>query len=1065
MTSRAPLRPCARRQLALRVALLALALQAEGALAQSNVMRPASPTTPLLEQVVSPGPTVVDLELHLPPGADPSGLPELIGIRRGQSLSRRAVRRSIERLYATGRFADVVVRREDVEGGVKVVFELTPRRVVTLVDVGGNRVLTDEEALAVARLSVGAEYYPERIDAAVAALTAAYQRRGYQEARIAADLTETPDGVEVLFFTEEGEPTRVSSLSVAGEPGLPLPRILEETGLSLGGVLNVQALEEGLDRLRALYRAERFYRARVGEPRIASGPGGAHVSLPVSAGPRFTFHFHGNRSIPDAILLAALGYDGDEALDGPLVQRLARRAESFYRLRGFHDVRISGRQLESPGGTLAIVAFDVEEARPLFVRAIAFEGNHRVSSEELRELLTGTIRSLQSPPDTRVRLLDDPVEAEGRSARRASTQSPEPETIFLEEGYRRAAEAMSALYRERGFLQARVELERMEIHEPHRSAEVTFRVHEGPQAMIREITYRGAPPGFDLRAAVTGVALRAGEPLRNPAVEAARLQLVRALGRAGYLFAQVDAESAVAPNGVDGRVVLQVESGPRVQVGQVIVQGTSRTEEALVRANVSFKEGQILDPEALFETQRNLVLLGIFRQVGVRLLQPEQPEAVKDVVVELKERPRFESEFRGGYFLVEGPRLQTDAVFPNLFGEGINFAARGRINYVGLSAQALAPQTTSKLVEPESLSGLQGIGGRGNLSLFWPRIYALSPFEIGARIDGVFERVHRPYYRFTRFAGIAGADWAATDWLSLSLQYELEHDRVQALPGVQDLLPSFAHDDQQRLRFPEGEFSLHGLRGGLTVDLRDDPVAPSRGILLSGGVELSHDLGAFQRVGGSFRETDCRTGIRQGAGGEPVCDVTIYTLKLSGALTGYLPVGGRRVLALSVRGGQILPLDSESKTIPPKRFFLGGGGSMRGFREDGLVPQDRRERLARERASCEALINKAGCTPAARLLMQGRELPSEGGELFALGKVELRFPAFSTFEVGLFAELGNLWLSQGSFDPFQLRYVLGAGLRYPTPIGPIALDFGFNLAPDRLLNEAPWVPHFSIGLF
>jgi len=37
--------------------------------------------------------------------------------------------------------------------------------------------------------------------------------------------------------------------------------------------------------------------------------------------------------------------------------------------------------------------------------------------------------------------------------------------------------------------------------------------------------------------------------------------------------------------------------------------------------------------------------------------------------------------------------------------------------------------------------------------------------------------------------------------------------------------------------------------------------------------------------------------------------------------------------------------------------------------------------------------------------------------------------------------------------------------RLSTPVGPIALDWGFNLARRRALNERSSALHFSIGLF
>ena len=51
----------------------------------------------------------------------------------------------------------------------------------------------------------------------------------------------------------------------------------------------------------------------------------------------------------------------------------------------------------------------------------------------------------------------------------------------------------------------------------------------------------------------------------------------------------------------------------------------------------------------------------------------------------------------------------------------------------------------------------------------------------------------------------------------------------------------------------------------------------------------------------------------------------------------------------------------------------------------------------------------------------------------------------------------------------DLRYAVGAGLRYQTPVGPIRFDFGYQLNPipacsiDGEPQTRRWRMHFSIG--
>jgi len=58
-----------------------------------------------------------------------------------------------------------------------------------------------------------------------------------------------------------------------------------------------------------------------------------------------------------------------------------------------------------------------------------------------------------------------------------------------------------------------------------------------------------------------------------------------------------------------------------------------------------------------------------------------------------------------------------------------------------------------------------------------------------------------------------------------------------------------------------------------------------------------------------------------------------------------------------------------------------------------------------------------------------------------------------------------LWLDAHAADVTKLRADVGVGLRFVTPIGPAALDVGFNVTPDYGLNERIVAPHFTVGLF
>ena len=1003
------------------------------------------------------GPLVESVELLLPGAVDSAGLAELLAVRKGQVLSARAVRRSVERLWASGRFSDIVVRSVGVPGGVRVVFELTPMELILRLSVEGNVVLGDEALLEVLRTSgiaEGRRLDEEQLRLAEAGLLRAYGRQGYNEARVQVTPESVPGGVSLVFTLYEGKPTRVAAVSVTGSPGLPLSQLLGTLGLKVGGVLDRGGLDTGLVRLRGLLRERGYWRAQVGLPTLSVEGEAATVVVPISAGPRFTVHFHGNHRFRDSLLRRMVTYDASEPLDSATLGRLARQLESFYRYRGFHGVHVEPREVHRPDGEEAVLAFDIEEGHPLRVRRVNFRGNTVLSSQTLRDMLTERLRANEPQPSLPPLLLEEPSGLTGRTRR--SSGPPEwvhdAATVFVEEAYRDAAESMTEAYRERGYLEARVRFTRVELG--RRTAVAWFDVHEGEQMRVAEVRLEGGPSGFEGQSLVS---VKPGEPMNHEAVERGRQALATELGRKGYLFARVDAVPTPAGKGVN--VLYRLEPGPPVRVGRILVRGAARTNEEVVRATMRLKEDEVLDPDKMFESQRRLALLNIFRQVTVRLDKADVPEASKDVVVEVRERPRWEGEVAGGYFLSEGPRLVLDAARPNVDGRGFNLSARLKLNYAGWSAQevekSVALGKECDLLpspRPASCAGsgpsewLSDFGGRLVLSAAQPRLYNLLPLEVGARLDFIAERVHRPSYLSSRVAGVAGLDWSATRWLNFGVQYELEANKLQA--GDRTLTtPSRA--DQERLRFPFGDFVLHSVRSSASVDLRDDPANPHKGLLVATTAEWMKDL--------SSRQTT--------SSGDPIEALPINGLKLSGNVSVYAPLAQRAVLALSVRAGTIVPLEDNTRVIGSKRFFLGGSTNLRGFREDGILAEDRRTELRRQLADCRSLIHPTGCSSDLLAIMAGQVPTSEGGEMFTLAKSELRIPMGASFDVGLFLEAGNLWLDRTNFQLKSLRYSTGVGGRYVTPVGPLSLDVGVNLDPDETLNEPAWQLHFSIGAF
>lgn len=1000
-----------------------------------------------------PRPVVERVIVRAPPGEDLAALQSLVAVKAGEPVSARAVRRTVQLLFQLGRFSNVVVREvaapPAVPGGpprATIVVECTAKRLVrsVVLRLAPPAALAPGELRKAAGLAEGDELFPGRLGQAEEAVRELAARRGYRAAKVEAAATGEP-AADVEIRVDEGPPTRVASVALGPEPGLPYEDLLAGMRTRRGAVLDIDALDADMRDLRARLRKAEYYRARIGSPAVAYQDAEAAVSVPVEAGPRISFRFVGNTWFTDAELRTRLGYDPELPLDAPAVEAAARRLEDFLQERGFTLARVSSEEVARAGQRF--VVFHLDEGRRYRVRSLRFEGQSFREEEWLRSrFLEGlAAQALPDPPGPRARL-DALATAAGTSPPRG-TLAPAPAapgevyddaSWVGKDGRPGAAPRLTEQYREDGFLSAAVEVARIAVDTGSGLIDVDVRVREGVRTLVESISFEGNSQ-IALRDLARQAKLAPGDPLSLARAEETRLALLDLYVRRGFLYARIEGTEGFSADRTSAALRYRVEEGPQVRVGKVLVSGNHKTREAFVREAVDLAPGDVYTPEAASRSQAELLRLGVFRSVGLRLSDQDVAEAQKDLTVEVVEVGWQNLVLGFGLSLADGPRAFVEYGLPNLFGRAVGLAARLKLNY---PLEDFRPELKTRPVNYRA----EGIAGLG---LTYPRVFGLS--FTSARLDLIAEHRIPITYELARAAVSAGLDLSRFGPLGVSLNADVEVDNLSSGLSAGSVF-DVTRAEEARLLYPLGITTLFSLRPVVTLDHRDNAAHPRRGWLASAVVEYVHSLGN--------PEGHILLGLLPGSA------THVNMVKVSGGIAGYFPFASRSVLALALRGGQVFPIDSASQTIGPKRFYLGGAATMRGYGEDEMIPQDRREFAAEETQRCATSVSGLGCSAQlARRVNGGYMLPSEGGQAYALVKAEVRVPIAESLELGFFSDIGNLWLDPRQMSMADLRLNVGFGLRVITPVGPAALDLGFNTSADSRLNESVLVPHFSIGFF
>ena len=189
----------------------------------------------------------------------------------------------------------------------------------------------------------------------------------------------------------------------------------------------------------------------------------------------------------------------------------------------------------------------------------------------------------------------------------------------------------------------------------------------------------------------------------------------------------------------------------------------------------------------------------------------------------------------------------------------------------------------------------------------------------------------------------------------------------------------------------------------LTYDKRDRPYDPRRGFLAQASVSTAANALGSQ----------------------------VEFLRATGRLGFYLPVK-EHTLRLSARAG-IISGFGNTKNVPiDLRFYNGGAYSVRSFQQRELGPHD------------------GGGYPV-------------GGEFYTIFNVEydIPLPWVDGLSFVPFFDAGNLLTDADNAGLIDMRYAIGAGLRYRTPIGPLRVEYGWN--PDRNPGDPEGAVHVGFG--
>lgn len=647
---------------------------------------------------------------------------------------------------------------------------------------------------------------------------------------------------------------RIASVSFTGASGMPEPKMRRHLRVTEGKPFDFFRWQQDRDRLEAALRKGGHFEARVSAGRSGSqGVTAAAVELTygVDRGPRTIVDISG---IPhDGKLQGQLERLWSQAVFDRFLLDEARNAVRAALIRDGYlraAVTTSIDRREGTGEKHLVVS--IQPGPRSTSRRLLFSGQQHVDAARLDEL--------------------------ARDQNQSTSPWVDPAPLVR---------AVTSMYRNEGFLDAGVIVGPPAFDGD--AATLPVEITEGPQFRVEAVAFVGARlrPSAALEKAFP---LQRGAVLTRAAADSAVRSLASSYSADGFNAVRVTLTSQATRASGLVALTVTVDEGRRQVLRDIAIEGTRRTNPALVSRELHLDVGQPVDLSVWAQARKRLYDTSVFRQVDIQAVpidelpagslppaeQPVRARVTLDEWPPLRVRYGFEldDERKPASETALRPGVAADATYRNVFGRAAS---------IGLALRWAKDFEAARgfFSKPSFL----GFPLTSNLFL------ARSREHLGVSTD-------RPYVTDTS-EFTAEQRFKAGRRLQVAYSYNFQRNHTFD-----------AHIDPDDALAFDIAINIARLTATAFVDTRDDVVDATRGLLLSSTFEYgSGALGSDLRFAKYFFQQNY-----------------------------YRSLGRGLVFATSGRLG--LGAGYGQELIRSERFRAGGGNSVRGFKEDTLGPVD-----------------------------------------------------------------------------------------------------------------------------
>lgn len=321
----------------------------------------------------------------------------IIDSQVGDIINPDNISKDLIKIYEMGYFDNVIVKKETLDTGVKVIFEIIEKSTVRKVKFKKNTVYEDEELADIVDTRTGGILNIHKLNSDVDRIRLMYTTKNYHNCAITYDIIPLEHSqADIVFNIEEGNKIKVEKIIFEGNTYFSDKKIKKametsEKGLfsffTSSGDLNEIEVKNDVIRIESLYKNNGFIDTKISDPIIDIGEEFISIHFKIKEGAQYKIQkidISGDLILPKEELLEQIQAKETDFYNRELIRKDVLVISDIYTSKGFANVNVSPLVNKNDTEKMMDITYSIHKGEPVYFSRINISGNLKTRDKVIR---------------------------------------------------------------------------------------------------------------------------------------------------------------------------------------------------------------------------------------------------------------------------------------------------------------------------------------------------------------------------------------------------------------------------------------------------------------------------------------------------------------------------------------------------------------------------------------------------------------------------------------------------------------------------------------------------------